>query len=170
MATSFHCYGTFALRQMRVVSPWSSSKMMQSCLVVIRVSAIPREGRSVSLLSHLPLPSSLRQSPISWARSRGYTRLVAGAASSGFRGLACRVQRFAASEIIVPISCRYAICFAAVSVPRHGHTLIRHTPFSPAAPIWCFGKIHAGVPCVTASPTQRHGTRRNIRLLHVALS
>ena len=31
MTASFHCYGTFPSRQMRLVSRWNSSRMVRSC-------------------------------------------------------------------------------------------------------------------------------------------
>ena len=62
-----------------------------SGLVEVRVSAVPREARPAPLLSRLPLPSSLWQSPPPWARSRGHSRLDAAAASLVFRDRACRI-------------------------------------------------------------------------------
>ena len=38
--------------------------------------------------------------------------------------------------------------------------MIRPSSSPPAAPILCFGRIHAGLPYATASPTQRRGARK----------
>ena len=60
-------------------------------LLKVRVSAVPREARLAPVLSRLPLPSSLWQSPPPWARSRGHSRLVAAAVSSVWWDRECRI-------------------------------------------------------------------------------
>ena len=80
------------------------------------------------------------------------------ATSSGFRDGACRIYRSAASGRIAPASRGYALCRAAVSLPRNGRTVIRPSLSSPGAWILYFGRIRADILCATASPTQRRET------------
>ena len=89
-------------------------ELQQDGPVLVRVLAVPREGHPAPLLSRLPSPSLLWQSPLPWARSRRHSRLDAAVASSGCRDRACRISRSATSGRIAPTFRGYVLCCAAV--------------------------------------------------------
>ena len=170
MTASFYCCGTFPSRHMRVVSRWSSSRMVRSCWSPSFSSPTGRPSGPTAFafaIAFIAVPAS---SDVSAAFEGTRDGLLWDPLSLGCQDLACRISRSVESRKIAPISRGYALCLAEISLPRHGRTVIRPSSFFPAAWIRCFEIIHVGLPCATASPTQRREARKNERLLHFALS